>query len=112
MALAILHDASSSATPWGTVSPFVQVITSPTFALIVDGSNVRLTMFAWTVPVSVESAHGAPADVVAPGAPAVVGAGVPVPEHAARASATPSVAKPRRIGRMSFLLGWEQCAPR
>src|SRR5437867_3813849 len=109
MALAILHDASSSSTPWGTVSPFVQVITSPTFALIVDGSNVRLTMFAWTVPASVESAHGAPADVVAPGAPAdvvapgapaVVGAGVPVPEHAARASATPSVAKPRRNGRM------------
>src|SRR5687768_16150563 len=41
----------------GTPSPFVQAITSPTFAWTVPGEKAFPVMAAWTVPGSVDGAH-------------------------------------------------------
>src|ERR1700741_1607206 len=90
----IWHEPSSRATLCGTLSPFVQVITSPTFALIGCCQALLATPTATTV-VPVESAQGAEAAVVpagcwVPPAGCVVG-DVPPPEHAASATAVQSV---------------------
>lgn len=42
---------------WGTASPLVQAMTSPTLASMVPGENALPVMAAWTVPASVEGAH-------------------------------------------------------
>jgi len=96
------HEPSSSATLCGTLSLFVHVITSPTFALI-GCCHVLLATPSETVVVPVESAHGAEAAVVAAGAwvpPAGACVGVPPPEQAARARAVANAAMPRAMGRM------------
>ena len=105
----IAHDPSSRATLCGTVSLFVHVITSPTFALI-GCCHWRLATPTATTVVPVESVHGAEAAVVAaggcvppPGAgvpPAGACVDVPPPEQAARARAVASAAMPRAMGRM------------
>jgi GNAT superfamily N-acetyltransferase len=95
------HELSSSWTRWGTVSPFVHVITSPTLALRGCVQVLSATLVATTV-VPVESAQGPEAAVVAAGA--VVG--VAVPEHAARTRAVDRVAMPRRLGRMTSSWGF------
>ncbi len=131
IALDIPHDSSSSSTPWGTESPFVQVMTSPTPAATVAGIQVLLSTDAVTSVGSAESVHGgfpavvatgplvplggvvapcgvAPCGVVAPGA---VGAPVPGPPvHAASTSAMPMAPARRRMGRMSILHVGRDCA--
>jgi hypothetical protein len=54
------HEPSSRATRWGTSSLFVQVITSPTWALI-GCDHVMFATVAATSVVAVVSAHGAAA---------------------------------------------------
>jgi GNAT superfamily N-acetyltransferase len=107
----IPQEPSSSATRWGTVSPLVQVMTSPTLALSGWVQVLSATLVGTTV-VPVESAHGASAAVVATGA--AVGVVVP-PEHAARRMAMDTVAMPRMVERMrsSWSVVWRHdSAPR
>ena len=127
MAVAIPHEPSSSSTPCGTESPFVQVMTSPTLAATFAGIQVLLSTEAVTSVASVESVHGAEPAAVAPGPlvplggvvalPGVVPAGdvgvvvVPGPPvHEARTSAIARAPAPRRIGRMSILQVGRDCA--
>ena len=127
MALDMPHESSSSSTPWGTESPFVQVMTSPTPAAMAAGIQVLLSTEAVTSVASVESVHGAAPAVVAAG-PLVPPGGVVVPEgvvpvgdvgavvmpgppvHEARTSAIAMVQAPRRMGRMSILHVGRDCA--
>jgi ribosomal protein S18 acetylase RimI-like enzyme len=115
-----LMSPSSSATPCGTPSPFVHVITSPTLALMVDGTNAWPSIPAVTVPVPDAGAQTAalppPVDgtVVAP-PPPVGGTDVvppPPPPQAATRSAVLTTVRPRASGRISILQGADGVMPR
>ena len=102
---AVHRGPSSTWTPWGTPSPLVQVITSPTLALRLAGTNVLPSMAALTTaaPPDVSGAQAsAPAGGFGVPPLPVVGPVVapPFPEQAARRSVSPSTAGPRRIDRI------------
>src|SRR6185369_10281391 len=105
-------------TRWGAASAFVQVMTSPTFA--VTASQVKLATVVETVVAAVESVQVVSAAVDWAGAwlaggacvpaawvpGATVGAWVAAPEQAASATAVASVARPRAMKRILILRGW------